>query len=124
MTLAESRVPSAIDDVTAEWLSQALRADDVAQKSLIINAIRVEQIAQDTGFSSLLYRVHLTGDAGVPSKVPTAHANRGIRDKAVPLREILRPALSLLVVVPFAARRRRRVGSTKLAVDISANTAS
>ena len=31
--------------------------------------IRVEQIAQDTGFSSLLYRLHLTGDPGVPSTV-------------------------------------------------------
>jgi hypothetical protein len=69
VTLAESRVPAAIGDVTAEWLSQALRADDVAQKSLIINAIRVEQIAQDTGFSSLLYRLHLTGGPGVPSTV-------------------------------------------------------
>ena len=32
MTLAESRVPRAIDEVTAGWLSEALRAGDVARK--------------------------------------------------------------------------------------------
>jgi aminoglycoside phosphotransferase (APT) family kinase protein len=69
VTLAEARVPRAIDEVTAGWLSAALRADSVAPNSLTVNAIRVEQIAQDTGFSSLLYRVHLTGDPGVPSTV-------------------------------------------------------
>ncbi len=69
MTLAEARVPRAIDEVTAGWLSEALRAGDVARNPMDISAIRVEQIAQDTGFSSLLYRVHLTGDPGVPSTV-------------------------------------------------------
>ena len=34
-----------------------------------ITDLRIEQIAQDTGFSSLLYRLHLTGDPGVPSTV-------------------------------------------------------
>ena len=62
-------MPRAIDEVTAGWLSDALHADRVSSKSLTVNAIRVEQIAQDTGFSSLLYRVHLTGDPGVPSTV-------------------------------------------------------
>jgi fructosamine-3-kinase len=69
VTLAEGHLPRAIDEVTAGWLSEALRADGVAPKPLTISAIRVEQIAQDTGFSSLLYRVHLTGDPGVPSTV-------------------------------------------------------
>ncbi len=69
MTLAETRVPRAIDEVTAEWLSEAMRADHASSKRLTVNAIRVEQIAQDTGFSSLLYRVHLTGEPGVPSTV-------------------------------------------------------
>ena len=69
VTPAKARVPRAIDEVTAGWLSEALRADDVARKPMAINAIRVEQIAQDTGFSSLLYRLHLTGDPGVPSTV-------------------------------------------------------
>ncbi len=69
VTPAKVRVPRAIDEVTAGWLSEALCADDVARKPMAINAIRVEQIAQDTGFSSLLYRLHLTGDPGVPSTV-------------------------------------------------------
>ncbi|MGA8544890.1 MAG: phosphotransferase [Mycobacterium sp.] len=69
MTLAEARVPRAIDEVTTQWLSETLCADTVGSKPLTINAIRVEQIAQDTGFSSLLYRVHLTGGPGVPSTV-------------------------------------------------------
>jgi aminoglycoside phosphotransferase (APT) family kinase protein len=69
VTLAEARVPRAIDEVTTEWLSEALRADSASPKSLSVDAIRVEQIAQDSGFSSLLYRLHLTGDAGLPSTV-------------------------------------------------------
>jgi aminoglycoside phosphotransferase (APT) family kinase protein len=66
VTLAGLRVPSAIDEVTTRWLSEALRADGTMPESLAVKTIRVEQIAQDTGFSSLLYRLHLTGDAGVP----------------------------------------------------------
>lgn len=69
MTLAETHVPRAIDEVTAGWLSEAMRADHTSSKRLTVNAIRVEQIAQDTGFSSLLYRVHLTGEPGLPSTV-------------------------------------------------------
>jgi aminoglycoside phosphotransferase (APT) family kinase protein len=66
MTLAAVRVPGAIDEVTPEWLSDALHAGGTAPKSVKVNTIRVEQIALDTGFSSLLYRLHLTGDPGVP----------------------------------------------------------
>lgn len=69
MTVAEVRVPRGIDEVTAGWLSDALRADRAARKPMAISAIRVEQIAQDSGFSSLLYRLHLTGEPGVPSTV-------------------------------------------------------
>jgi aminoglycoside phosphotransferase (APT) family kinase protein len=69
MTLAEVRVPGAIDEVTTRWLGEALGEDGVAPKSAAVNSLRVEQIAQDTGFSSLLYRVHLTGDPGLPSTV-------------------------------------------------------
>jgi hypothetical protein len=69
VTLANTRVPRAIDDVTAGWLSEALRADQLSSKPLTINAIRIEQIAQDSGFSSLLYRVNLAGDPSVPSTV-------------------------------------------------------
>lgn len=54
-------VPSHIDGVTAQWLTQAFDGATVTD-------VRAEQIAQDTGFSSLLYRVHLAGD-GLPSSV-------------------------------------------------------
>jgi fructosamine-3-kinase len=69
VTVAEAGVPRGIDEVTTGWLSEALRADPVARKPVAISAIRVEQIAQDSGFSSLLYRLHLTGEPGVPSTV-------------------------------------------------------
>jgi hypothetical protein len=53
-------VPAGIEGVTAEWLGEVLgaRVDDV----------HADRIAMDTGFSSLLYRVQLTGD-GVPESV-------------------------------------------------------
>src|SRR5258708_7831181 len=69
VTLAGGRVPSAIDEVTPRWLSEALRSDSAEPKSLAVKTIRVEQIAQDTGFSSLLYRLHLAGDPGIPSSM-------------------------------------------------------
>jgi len=69
MTLAAVRVPGAIEEVTPDWLSDALHAGGAVPKSLKINTIRAEQIALDTGFSSLLYRLHLTGDSGVPPTV-------------------------------------------------------
>jgi aminoglycoside phosphotransferase (APT) family kinase protein len=53
-------VPSGIEDVTAPWLSEALGAR--------VDGVRAERIAQDSGFSSLLYRVQLTG-VGVPGTV-------------------------------------------------------
>jgi hypothetical protein len=53
-------VPSGIDGVTPQWLSEVVggRVADV----------RVEQIALDSGFSSWLYRAHLTGES-VPDSV-------------------------------------------------------
>lgn len=65
-------VPNGIDDVTAPWLSDILRAD--------VEGIRAERIAADTGFSSLLYRIHLTGDRvpqSVVVKLPAESEARG-----------------------------------------------
>ena len=68
-------IPSGIDAVTPQWLTSALGSD--------ITDVRVEQIAMDSGFSSLLYRLHLTGD-GVPStliaKLPAVSEARGAMD--------------------------------------------
>ena len=61
VTSGMAAVPSTIDDVTPQWLTAALDGATVTD-------VRAEQIAQDTGFSSLLYRLHLVGE-GVPSSV-------------------------------------------------------
>ncbi|AGB22492.1 protein of unknown function (DUF227) [Mycobacterium sp. JS623] len=54
-------VPSTIEDITAQWLTAALDGG-------MVTDVRAERIAEDSGFSSLLYRLHLVGD-GVPSSV-------------------------------------------------------
>jgi aminoglycoside phosphotransferase (APT) family kinase protein len=54
VTPASDRVPAGIDDVDATWLARALGWD--------VTGIRAEQIAVDSGFSSLLYRLYLTGN--------------------------------------------------------------
>lgn len=60
MTPAATDVPSGIDGVTPQWLSDVVGGR--------VTDVRVEQIALDSGFSSWLYRAHLTGDA-VPDSV-------------------------------------------------------
>jgi hypothetical protein len=67
-TPATARVPADIDAVDARWLTEALRGEDSTPDGATVTGVRAEQIAQDTGFSSLLYRLHLTGD-GVPETV-------------------------------------------------------
>ena len=52
VTSGMAAVPSAIDDVTPQWLAAAL-------DGATITDVRAERIAEDTGFSSLLYRLHL-----------------------------------------------------------------
>lgn len=68
-------IPSGIDAVTPQWLTAALGAD--------VTDVRAEQIAMDSGFSSLLYRLHLAGN-GVPSsliaKLPAVSEARGAMD--------------------------------------------
>jgi Ecdysteroid kinase-like family len=61
MTSAMAEVPSSIEGVTPQWLAAVLGGATVTD-------VRVEQIALDSGFSSQLYRVHLSGD-GVPNSV-------------------------------------------------------
>jgi len=77
VTPTKAEVPSGIDDVTPQWLTTVLGGATVTD-------VRAERIAQDTGFSSLLYRLHLAGDAGVPStlvvKLPAESEARGAMD--------------------------------------------
>ena len=61
MTSRMAAVPSTIDDVTPQWLSAVFDGGAVTD-------VRVERIAEDTGFSALLYRLHLVGE-DVPSSV-------------------------------------------------------
>src|SRR4051812_46975926 len=67
-----SVIPAGIEDIDPGWLSDALGADVIA--------VRAEQIAMDSGFSSLLYRLHVTG-GGVPAsliaKLPAKSEARG-----------------------------------------------
>ena len=60
MTSATAGVPSSIDGVTPQWLTAALDGATVTD-------VHAEQIALG-GFSSRLYRAHLSGD-GVPKSV-------------------------------------------------------
>jgi ecdysteroid kinase len=66
-------VPPDIDGVTPQWLTAVLGGPTVT-------GVRAEQIAQDSGFSSLLYRLHLSG-VGVPTtliaKLPAQSEARG-----------------------------------------------
>jgi hypothetical protein len=62
VTSGTAAVPSAIDDVNAEWLTAVLRADDTMPDTAMVTDVRAEQIALDSGFSSRLYRAHLSGD--------------------------------------------------------------
>jgi Ecdysteroid kinase-like family len=72
LTSAAADVPSSIDGLTPQWLTDAFGVG--------VFDVRTERIAQDSGFSSLLYRLHLTGD-GVPStviaKLPAQSEARG-----------------------------------------------
>jgi hypothetical protein len=58
---ATAEVPSTIEELDGKWLTRVLGAT--------VTGVRAEQIAVGSGFSSLLYRLHLTGDASVPGSV-------------------------------------------------------
>ncbi|BBY48604.1 aminoglycoside phosphotransferase [Mycolicibacterium arabiense] len=65
-------MPSGIEGVDAAWLTEALGVE--------VTGVRSDRIALDTGFSSLLYRLHLTGDhapATVIAKLPAQSEARG-----------------------------------------------
>ncbi|MCV7346641.1 phosphotransferase [Mycolicibacterium rhodesiae] len=77
VTSATARVPSSIHAVDPAWLTEALGAT--------VTDVVAEQIAQDSGFSSLLYRLHLTGE-GVP---PTVIAKLAAQSEARGAMELL-----------------------------------
>ncbi|GAB3237285.1 hypothetical protein GCM10027535_48970 [Mycolicibacterium hippocampi] len=73
MSAGTASVPGGVDEVTPRWLTDAL--------GTTVTDVRVERIAQDTGFSSLLYRLHLTAGVEVPAtliaKLPAQSEARG-----------------------------------------------
>lgn len=79
MTTSMAAVPGGIDELDATWLTGVLRAD-AGLDGATVDDVRAEQIAMDSGFSSLLYRLHLSGTA-VPStliaKLPAVSEARG-----------------------------------------------
>ena len=76
MTSATAEVPSTVEELDGKWLTRVLGAT--------VTGVRAEQIAVGSGFSSLLYRLHLTGDASVPgsviAKLPAQSEARGAMD--------------------------------------------
>lgn len=65
---AGTTVPAGVAGLTPQWLTEALRSDASLPDTVTVADVRAERIAQDSGFSSLLYRLHLTG-AGAPATV-------------------------------------------------------
>jgi Ecdysteroid kinase-like family len=73
VTSAAAWVPSGIDAVDPAWLTEAL--------GVTVTDVMAARIAEDSGFSSLLYRLHLTGSDGLPptliAKLPAQSEARG-----------------------------------------------
>ena len=61
MTQGPAVIPASIDEVTPQWLTDAL--------GLEVSAVTADRIAEDSGFASFLYRVRLTGNDELPETV-------------------------------------------------------
>ncbi|MCT7659106.1 ecdysteroid 22-kinase family protein [Mycobacterium deserti] len=82
MSAGTAAVPGGVDELDPHWLTEALRSE-AGIDTATVTRIHCEQIAMDSGFSSLLYRLHLSGD-DVPStviaKLPAQSEARGAMD--------------------------------------------
>lgn len=74
-------VPGGVAGLTPQWLTEVLRTDAGLPDTATVSEVRAERIAADSGFSSLLYRLHLTGGDGLPAtliaKLPAESEARG-----------------------------------------------
>jgi len=61
VTQGPAVIPASIDEVTPQWLTDALGRE--------VSAVAADRIAEDSGFASFLYRVHLTGASDLPETV-------------------------------------------------------
>ncbi len=79
-----SPLPRGVDDLDPEWLTAALRGAGALDADASVTGVRAERIALDTGFSSELHRLHLSGAPGAPetlvAKLPTTTAVRDAMD--------------------------------------------
>ncbi|WP_028934183.1 phosphotransferase family protein [Pseudonocardia spinosispora] len=77
-------LPTTIEEVDRHWLTQALRESRTIGPHARVSSVEAQRIALETGFSSELYRLRLTGDETVPSsvvvKLPTTTAVRQAMD--------------------------------------------
>src|SRR5581483_1369162 len=77
-------LPASIEAVDAHWLTDALRESGVISPDERVTGVQAQRIALETGFSSELYRLGLTGDEAVPAsvvvKLPTGTAVRDAMD--------------------------------------------
>lgn len=78
------RLPATIDAVTAAWLTGAMRDSGTIGPDARVTSVAPQRIALETGFSSELFRVRLTGEGAVPPsvvvKLPTGTAVREAMD--------------------------------------------
>jgi aminoglycoside phosphotransferase (APT) family kinase protein len=73
-------VPGSVAGLTPQWLTDVLHTDAGLPRTALVTDVRAERIAEDSGFSSLLYRLHLTGDdvpATLIAKLPAESEARG-----------------------------------------------
>jgi aminoglycoside phosphotransferase (APT) family kinase protein len=116
MTTSTPAVPGGIDEVDPDWLTEALRVD-AGIDGATVDDVRVEQIALDSGFSSLLYRLHLTGTAVPPTliaKLPAVSEARGAMEMLGGYR---RELAFYRDVAPRAPMHTPRVYTARMADD-------
>lgn len=81
MTVESVEIPAGIDGVTREWLTTALRSYGTIAATAVVTEVSAERIAEDSGFSSVLYRLRISGSAGLPPtlivKLPAQSEARG-----------------------------------------------
>jgi aminoglycoside phosphotransferase (APT) family kinase protein len=74
-------IPSGIDAVTPQWLTTALCSCGTIADTAAVTGVSAERIAEDAGFSALLYRLRITGSQGLPPslivKLPAQSEARG-----------------------------------------------
>ena len=69
MSATEAVVPTSLDEISPEWLTAVLRTVGACPPDATVDSVAHERIALGTGFTSNLYRSHLTISGTGPSSV-------------------------------------------------------